>query len=1180
MNLRRPVLALFLATMAMTTLFVGLALAQGPVVDLDKEEEDIRIIGENEQDWMGEVTASGDVNGDGYDDLIIGASGFDYAGRSVSGAVYVIMGRANMSPSLQMGSTTIDIVIYGARANDRLGHAIGSGDLNGDNISDIIIGADGNNSNNGAVYVFLGRALFGTTPITIDLFSPGYIPSLVVAGRDQERLGRSVAGGDVNQDGYDDLIAGGYQFDPAGRYDAGAAYVIMGGSHLDPSNMLTINLATDSPAVTILGAEGDPDGYGGPELGDYLGRSVASGDLNGDGYADIIVGAQHADSPLTSTNSVGLAYVITGSTSITTSNPITYDLSTITDTARVSVFHGVDAGDETGFFVASSNLNGDSYDDLIVSAYVADAYWPGSETGEVYVVYGQATLSATVHLATDADITVYGAEDDERLGRSVTGGDINNDGYDDLVIGASWADRSATITNTGRVYVVSGGPTISTTINLSDTHTAKVRILGDDGIPPGYFYDPDGAGPNPGEWNGDELGRAVATGDINGDGAQDVIAGALWAENAAGEVYVVYGGGPITLSITPTGQTIASGASITFTVTASNTADIRDVSAKTTLTTENGAGGSWDGNVYTAAIDGAWTVTATYQGVVTTTTFIVTNDPPTADADGPYNGFEGTAIIFDGSDSTDPENAPLDYAWDLDDDGEFDDGAAATASATWNDEGIHTITLHVTDSGNLTDTDAATVTVNNVAPAIDDVSHSTPATEGSAVTVTVTASDPGSDTLTYGFDWDGNGSFIDPGDIASQSSNQASHTWSSSGYHTITIRVDDGDGGVVTDTLAINIGDLDPTASFVAAPTSGNEPLTVVLTDTSTSYDGLTAWQWSFGDGSPVSTDANPSHEYVANGVYTVTLTVWEADGDSDAETKVGYITVHNVAPSADAGGPYDGMAGLPISLSAAGSTDPGTEDVLTYHWDWDNNGTYDQTTASATITHTWQDVGTYTVTLRVTDGDGGQDNDTAVVNVTPNTLNRIEISPQASTIEAGANQAYSVTAYDAFNNSWDATDDASLAIEAGANGSCTDNSCTATTAGAWQVQASYGGQSDTATLNVTAASPDAPDHFAVSVPASAQAGQPFQITIEARDRFDNLITTFNGAVSLATDLGLDDIDPSSVTLAGGVWSGNITIHTAGTRAIIVIWNGANKGQEAITINSYRLFLPIVQRGG
>jgi VCBS repeat-containing protein len=576
--------------------------------------------------------------------------------------------------------------------------------------------------------------------MVVDLAAPGEItPSLVIYGHSGERLGRSVYAENVNGDSRDgnpveDIVIGAYYSTPysdTDRIEAGAAYVIMGRTALTTTETITVDLVTENAAMTILGAEG----------GDRLGRSVSSGDINGDGYADLVVGAQYADSPRD--DDVGVTYVITGSIGITTSNPITFDLSSTTDINKIFTYYGVEPGDETGFYVSSGNFNNDGFDDVLIGAYMADSYWADSETGQAYVAFGSAAPSHVVYLSNEANVTIYGGEADERLSRSLAAGDVNGDNYDDIVMGASQSDRSATITDTGRIYVIYGGSSISATINLSETNAADLLVLGDDGVPPGYWYDGSLGGDS--GWYGDECGRATSTGDLDGDGIEDLIAGGGWAADAAGEVYVVYGGGPITLHLTPTNQTVDKGQRITYTVTATDTFRTRDVSHKATFTITNRAGGSWNDNVYTTGISGTWTVTATYRGAITTTLITVINNPPTADDDTfavDENSADGTPVGTVSASDPDAGDS-LTYAIAAGNTGDafaIDDG---TGEITVNDGAVldyettptFDLTVVVTDTGNLADSAAITVNLNDVneAPTADDDAYAT--SENAALTV-------------------------------------------------------------------------------------------------------------------------------------------------------------------------------------------------------------------------------------------------------------------------------------------------------------------------------------------------------------------------------------------------------------------------------------------------------------
>ena len=224
--------------------------------------------------------------------------------------------------------------------------------------------------------------------------------------------------------------------------------------------------------------------------------------------------------------------------------------------------------------------------------------------------------------------------------------------------------------------------------------------------------------------------------------------------------------------------------------------------------------------------------------------------------------------------------------------GEYDDAIGVNVSHTFAEQGIFTIGLIVTDTGGLTDTATAEVTVSNLAPSADAGGPYT-GDEGSVINFDASgSSDPGGGALTYAWDLDNDGEYDDDIGVA------ASYTWTEQVNLTISLMVTDTGGLTDTATAQVVVNDSDPIADFVAAPTSGDEPLTVVFTDTSVSYDGIITWSWDLdGDDSPDATIPNPTFEYTATGAYTVTLTVWEGDGDSDTETKVGYIITGDVGP-------------------------------------------------------------------------------------------------------------------------------------------------------------------------------------------------------------------------------------------------------------------------------------------
>jgi len=238
------------------------------------------------------VSEAGDINGDGYDDIILGANAADPNGTS-SGESYVIFGkRDGFSASLNLSDLdgASGFTINGIYEGDEVGISVSTaGDFNGDGFDDLIIGAHHSDSNGradaGQSYVIFGKAeSYGST---FDLSSlngtNGFAVSGISAG---DRSGRSVSSaGDVNNDGFDDIIVGAYGANPNNLDDAGAAYVVLGkpGGFVP---MLDLSLLDGSNGFAVSGRSMD----------DRTGWSVDSaGDINKDGYDDIIIGAYRAD---------------------------------------------------------------------------------------------------------------------------------------------------------------------------------------------------------------------------------------------------------------------------------------------------------------------------------------------------------------------------------------------------------------------------------------------------------------------------------------------------------------------------------------------------------------------------------------------------------------------------------------------------------------------------------------------------------------------------------------------------------------------------------------------------------------------------------------------------------------------------------------------------------------------
>ena len=402
------------------------------------------------------VSSAGDINGDGIDDLIIGAPNAYLNGiRQDSGESYVVFGQdtvngTGFSASLDLSSLngSNGFVLNGIDANDRSGWSVsGAGDINGDGIDDLIIGAWGASSQDGESYVVFGSNTgFSASFDLSDLLainggdgSKGFVLNGIDGG---DRSGWSVSSaGDINGDGIDDLIIGAPNAYLNGiRQDSGESYVVFGQD--------TVNGTGFSASLDLSSLNGS-NGFvlNGIDANDRSGWSVSgAGDINGDGIDDLIIGTPYAVE----------SYVVFGSN--TGFNAI-LDLSLLNG-SNGFMLRGIDQRDGSGWSVSSAgDINGDGIDDLIIGAF--DAYLNGmSGVGESYVVFGSNTgFNASLDLSTlngSNGFVLNGIDAFDQSGYSVSGaGDINGDGIDDLIIGAPLADPNGA-SNAGESYVVFG----------------------------------------------------------------------------------------------------------------------------------------------------------------------------------------------------------------------------------------------------------------------------------------------------------------------------------------------------------------------------------------------------------------------------------------------------------------------------------------------------------------------------------------------------------------------------------------------------------------------------------------------------------------------------------------------------------------------------------------------------
>lgn len=455
------------------------------------------------------VSSAGDANGDGLADLIVSALKASPHG-TYSGRAYVVFGKA--------GTTAIDLsaitagtggfAINGEAAGDRAGFSVSAaGDVNGDGLADLIVGAaraDPHGTDSGRAYVVFGKT--STTAVDLSAItggSGGFVISGEAAG---DFAGNTVSGaGDVNGDGLADLIVGAYFADPNGS-NSGRAYVIFGKASTTAVELSAITSGTGG--FVINGAAGDDD----------AGRSVSyAGDVNGDGLADLIVGAWLADA--NGLNS-GRSYVIFGKTNTTAIN-----LSDIAAGTGGFVINGESSSDLSGTCVSAGDVNGDGLSDLIVGAWKFDPN--GTDSGCTYVIFGKASTTAVELSAISAGTGGFAINGEATFDTSgycvASAGDVNGDGLADIFVGAYGSDPNGSYS--GRGYIVFG-KTGTATVELSDI-TAGTG---------GFVLN--------GEASGDHAGYFVSgAGDVNGDGLADMIIGAYAADpngSSSGRSYVIF----------------------------------------------------------------------------------------------------------------------------------------------------------------------------------------------------------------------------------------------------------------------------------------------------------------------------------------------------------------------------------------------------------------------------------------------------------------------------------------------------------------------------------------------------------------------------------------------------------------------------------------------------------------
>ncbi|MBU0687426.1 MAG: FG-GAP repeat protein [Candidatus Margulisbacteria bacterium] len=439
---------------------------------------DASFIGESGGDVAGHsVSSAGDVNGDLFDDLLIGARGNDDGGTS-AGKTYLIHGPVYGSMNLNAANASF----IGENTGDLSGYSVSNaGDVNADGYGDLLIGAP-YNSDGG---YWSGKAYLVNGPASgnMDLSAAD---AMFIKENDYGWAGWSVSNaGDVNADGYDDILIGA-PYDDEGGWGAGKAFLFYG-------PVSGVNYLSTADAI-LIGENGCEN----------AGMSVSNAeDVNGDGFDDILIGAYKNNDAAVD---AGKAYLIFG--------PI---YGAINLSSANAAFIGENYEDYAGYSVSKAgDVNGDGCLDILVGAFANDD--GGIDAGKTYLANGPFSGNTALNNASAAFIGEFA---DDYAGWAVSGaGDVNGDGFDDILVGAQQNDNGGT--DSGTAYLIYGSIAGSMNLNSSD-----VLFIG--------------------EYGDDRAGISVSNaGDVDADGYDDILVGAYYNDDggtSAGKAYLIYGRG-------------------------------------------------------------------------------------------------------------------------------------------------------------------------------------------------------------------------------------------------------------------------------------------------------------------------------------------------------------------------------------------------------------------------------------------------------------------------------------------------------------------------------------------------------------------------------------------------------------------------------------------------------------